>query len=179
MVNLGQNHLTGRIPLDLDKCANIRFLDFSMNKLTGWLSEELSVPYRVFGKCRKFSVVADLSDNLISGEIPADNSVKCCPVMVLNLSGNQITGIIPPSIGLLENLVVLDLGGNRLNGQMPVGLSSLKRLKYFSLGNNNFSGRNANALEQLHSLHKLELSSNYLSGISGGLLKLRGSLLIC
>ncbi|KAG0496213.1 hypothetical protein HPP92_000904 [Vanilla planifolia] len=133
----------------------------------------VSLSDREFGKCRKFSVVADLSDNLLSGEIPADNSVKCCPVMVLNLSGNQITGIIPPSIGLLENLVVLDLGGNRLNGEMPVGLSSLKRLKYFSLGNNNFSGRNANALEQLHSLHKLELSSNYLSGISGGLLKLR------
>jgi Leucine-rich repeat (LRR) protein len=58
----------------------------------------------------------------------------------LNLSGNQLEGLIPTSLSNISTLEVLDLAKNNLSGQIPEELS------------------------KLHWLHKLDVSSNSLCG---------------
>ena len=37
----------------------------------------------------------------------------------LDMSGNELIGIVPPSIGALSSLKLLFLQGNQLNGSLP------------------------------------------------------------
>jgi hypothetical protein len=59
----------------------------------------------------------------------------------LNLSGNNLTGVIPRNFGQLKKLEYLDLSRNQLSGSIPASFSSLDRISVLNLSFNNFSGR--------------------------------------
>ncbi|GKV38434.1 hypothetical protein SLEP1_g46347 [Rubroshorea leprosula] len=59
----------------------------------------------------------------------------------LNLSHNNLTGHISPSLGSLTNLEWLDLSSNELAGKIPDELVSLTQLVVLNLSNNHLVGR--------------------------------------
>ena len=82
----------------------------------------------------------DLSNNQLSGEIPASlGGLKA--LKMLNLSYNKLSGKIPASSSDLQNLESLDLSHNKLSGSLPTTLSKLQQLTTFDVSNNQLIGR--------------------------------------
>jgi Leucine-rich repeat (LRR) protein len=76
--------------------------------------------------------------------------------------GNQFTGSIPESLGLVQNLTVLRLDRNRLSGDIPSSLNNLTNLQELHLSDNKFTGSLPN-LTSLTSLYTLDVSNNPLA----------------
>ncbi|MQM15714.1 hypothetical protein Taro_048664 [Colocasia esculenta] len=105
----------------------------------------------------------NLSDNAITGEIPATVGALA-RLDSLDLSSNQLAGGIPSSVSSLKDLVWLSLSKNNLTGLLPTSLGNLSALQFLSLRENHFHGPIPSSLMGLSSLDYLDLSSNHLSG---------------
>ena len=105
----------------------------------------------------------DLSRNQLSGVIPAELG-QLTRLRQMSLSGNRLSGSIPPELGQLTRLKTLRLSGNQLSGSIPTALGQLTRLKRLFLDGNQLSGPLPAALGQLTRLKYLNLSDNRLSG---------------
>ncbi|KAL1193299.1 Receptor-like protein 8 [Cardamine amara subsp. amara] len=81
----------------------------------------------------------DLSSNELSGVIPAElgNLLK---LRVMNLSGNFLSSSIPSSFSNLKDIESLDLSHNKLQGSIPQQLTSLTSLAVLDVSYNNLSG---------------------------------------
>ncbi|KAF8030283.1 hypothetical protein BT93_E2663 [Corymbia citriodora subsp. variegata] len=103
---------------------------------------------------------ASLGGNLTGLEFLAfDNLVS------LNLSQCNLSGPIPPQIGLLSKLMHLNLSGNILSGRLPLTLSNLTRLSLLYLGNNMISGYlDPRLFSNWTKLQFLELHNNSVTG---------------
>jgi Leucine-rich repeat (LRR) protein len=112
-----------------------------------------------------------LSEN---SHVPADKGTECewhgiscnddqTHVIGVDLSANQLVGIIPNAIGQLLQLERLDLADNRLTGELPRGLWNLRHLQRLDLSGNRLSGRLPRGLGALRRLEVLDLSRNRLS----------------
>ncbi|KAI3462969.1 hypothetical protein Pfo_019632 [Paulownia fortunei] len=122
------------------------------------------------GEISNFAFEIYLRDFSLRGDIP-DSLQFCHSLQTLDLSGNSLSGSIPPRICTwLPYLVTLDLSRNSLTGQIPDDLANCS-LKKFSVANNDLSGRvpsfNYNSLE-------LDFGGN--SGLCGGPLRKCGGL---
>ena len=83
----------------------------------------------------------------------------------LNLSGNTLTGPIPPELGNLAQLRDLKLQGNTLTGPIPVELGNLAQLQSLNLAyNNTLTGAIPTELGNLSQLQRLNLANNTLTG---------------
>ncbi|XP_068654081.1 LRR receptor-like serine/threonine-protein kinase RPK2 [Aristolochia californica] len=172
--NFGENNFSGPVPPlaiapeRLGKKTVYAFL-VNGNNLVG------EIPGYLFEKCDDLNgLIANLSDNRLSGKVPLEIAAKCKSIKLLDVSGNQITGPIPQNFGDLVSLVSLDMSRNQLSGPIPESFSRLKGLQHLALAGNNLSGAIPPSLSQLPSLEVLELSSNYLSGgIPGNLVNLK------
>jgi len=85
-------------------------------------------------------------------------------VTELNLSGNDLYGIIPLKIGNLDDLISLDLSYNQLTGGIPSELGNLDNLTYLNLNDNQLNGNIPSELGNLNNLTILWLTSNEFSG---------------
>ncbi|KAK4486943.1 hypothetical protein RD792_006258 [Penstemon davidsonii] len=83
---------------------------------------------------------------------------------LLYLSGNQLTGSIPSSIGDLQSLTYLRLQNNKFNGSTPSSLGNLEMLQYLDLSQNILSGSIPVSLETLKYLDYFNVSFNELTG---------------
>ncbi|XP_059065959.1 receptor-like protein 9DC3 [Cryptomeria japonica] len=86
------------------------------------------------------NTILDLSNNNLSGEIPAGIS-SLSQMRLLNLSGNHLKGGIPASLGEISTLEQLDLSRNYLSGKIPQELSKLYLLSYFNVSFNSLCGQ--------------------------------------
>ncbi|KAL6324541.1 hypothetical protein AAG906_013353 [Vitis piasezkii] len=186
-LDLSSNKLTGELVEKLPvPCMTV--FDVSCNLLSGRIprfyygsctrvpsnnryvleSSSLSSAYVSFCKQRNLlwieSVVVNVSNNRISGQLPTEIGALCKTLTLLDASGNQINGSIPHSIGNLVSLVALNLSSNHLQGEIPSSLGKIEGLKYLSLAGNILTGPIPSSLGNLQSLEVLELSSNSLSG---------------
>ncbi|XP_022728088.1 receptor protein-tyrosine kinase CEPR2-like [Durio zibethinus] len=128
-----------------------------------------------------------LPENLISGRLPALLN-HCTNLRVLNLSRNEMVGIIPdlsglknlgsldlsfnffsgrfPSwVGNLTGLVRLGLAGNHHEeGEIPESIGNLKNLSWLFLANANLRGQIPESIFELKALGTLDISRNLISG---------------
>jgi len=81
-------------------------------------------------------------------------------VTMLILSKMGLQGLIPPSLGRLDQLKSVNLSFNQLSGGLPSELSSLKRLEDLDLSHNLLSGQVSGVLSRLLSIRTLNISSN-------------------
>ncbi|XP_055836310.1 receptor-like protein 13 [Solanum dulcamara] len=83
----------------------------------------------------------DISNNKLSGRVPANVSSAFPKLILLNMSQNLLEGPIPSDIGSFH-LVVLDLSHNFLSGGVPSDLAiGSPVLTYLRLSNNKLSGQ--------------------------------------
>ncbi|XP_024382535.1 uncharacterized protein [Physcomitrium patens] len=105
----------------------------------------------------------DLSNNLLSGEIPLD-IYNLSSLSFIRLAQNRLTGGLSPMVSKLVQLATLDISQNLLSGPLPSKLGDLQFLEVLDLHSNNFS-ENIPVLRQRNPvLQNLDLSSNQLTG---------------
>jgi len=83
----------------------------------------------------------------------------------LNLSNNNLDGVIPAELGNLNKLTHLNLSSNSLSGSIPTNLARLNKLTNLDLSSNKLSGKIPSQLGNLRSLQKLNIDSNILDTI--------------
>ena len=147
--------LSGPLPAELGKLANLEALQLDNNRLSGKIPAELSNLTNL--------EILGLDRNELSGEIPPELG-KLANLTYLGLGANQITGEIPSELGKLLSLEVLGLGGNQLTGEIPPELGELQNLSYLKLSGNQLSGKIPPELGRLVNLEALHLNNTQLSG---------------
>jgi len=85
-------------------------------------------------------------------------------VIKINIGNNNLTGQLPPEIGLFPNLTELGFPSNALSGSLPAELGNLTSLNYIVITSNNLTGPVPATLGNLAQLKGLFLSYNDLTG---------------
>ncbi len=85
-------------------------------------------------------------------------------VISIDISGNNLTGTIPPEIGNITNLTYLSLYANHLTGNVPIQLYNLSKLESLILSENELTGNIPAAISNLTILKYLLLDVNAFSG---------------
>ncbi|XP_068314920.1 receptor-like protein EIX2 [Pyrus communis] len=127
------NNLTGWSPHSFARLCSLRSLVLRNNRLSGQFSQLVQI---LMSACSQNSLkFLDLSYNHLVGPFP--NLIKFLSLKDLDLSGNQISGIIPETIGKMSELESIDLSMNHLEGVISEShFSRLARLKYLDLSFN-------------------------------------------
>ena len=100
-------------------------------------------------------------------------------VIAIELSRNNLTGVLPRSIGQLKMLKSLRLSHNALRGALPQEVSHLRYLRTLHLADNLLSSSFPPAIGTLNEIEDLVLTNNYFVGSipsptsPGGLARLR------
>ncbi|EMS68150.1 Receptor-like protein kinase HSL1 [Triticum urartu] len=131
------NQLSGDLPVNMSKFADLTDLSVSGNQLTG------SIPASV-NLLQKLNSL-NLSGNRLSGTIPPSSIGLLPSLNILDLSGNEITGAIPPDFNNLK-LNKLDMSSNQLTGEV---LPSLQSAAYESsfVGNHGLCARKGSGVD--------------------------------
>ncbi|KAK9734154.1 hypothetical protein RND81_04G118800 [Saponaria officinalis] len=183
MLNVSSNGFVGGLPQSLLNCDNLVSVDVSLNMLKGkmpnWVFGLGLESFSISGNKFKGSVefpplrtnapsynslnVLDLSSNELSGvigdEIGGFKSLK-----LLNLSNNLFIGLIPTNLGDLNMTQVVDLSHNKLSGSIPSQVEKCTYLTTINLSNNNLTGSIPSTIGHLTNLEVIDLSHNNLSG---------------
>lgn len=85
-------------------------------------------------------------------------------VIAMYLYENNLSGVIPPEIGQLNNIVDIDLHQNSIGGTLPAEIGQLSKLLYFQIFENNISGIIPPEIGNLTKVEKLVLSDNNFGG---------------
>ncbi|GKV52132.1 hypothetical protein SLEP1_g58724, partial [Rubroshorea leprosula] len=135
------------------RCTNSRVISIKLGSvgLEGQLSDHISSLTEL--------QILDLSQNPgMTGSVPASiGNLKNLTTLLLD--GNELTGPIPLTLGLVQALLVVRLGNNSLSGNVPSNLNNLTNLTDLYLSNNELSGTLPN-LTGMSSLQTLDLSNN-------------------
>ncbi|GKV48135.1 hypothetical protein SLEP1_g54965 [Rubroshorea leprosula] len=166
-----------KFPSFLRKAERLRELDISKNKISGqihkWEMEgmslcRLNLSYNFLTGIDPFGlgnvVTIDLRSNLLQGSLPI-LSTTWDSMILLFISGNNLTSEIPLSYCNLTFLRILDLANNSLGGKIPECLGKLSNLTSLDLRMNKFHGRIPNSFVNGSQLRTLNLNGNQLEGI--------------
>ena len=135
-VNLPSNNLSGTIPPSLSGLRGLEVLNVSDNSLNGDTSSFIE-HFRNL-RILNLSGNAGLGDDF--GDVLDALANLTASITTLELSGMNLTGDIPPSIGDLWNLQVLDLSDNLLEGELPSSFGNLVDLTRLRLARNSLRG---------------------------------------
>ena len=105
----------------------------------------------------------DLSMNNLNGMLIPEIG-QLTALVELELWGNSLAGNIPMELGGLTRLSSLHLGGNQLTGAIPTEIGNLKLLGFLSLAGNELTGTIPPEIGQITGLRSLLLRENNLSG---------------
>ncbi|XP_048426066.1 receptor-like protein 3 [Pyrus x bretschneideri] len=180
-VSLPSKRLQGSISCSLGSLTHLSHVNLSHNLLSGTLEAGL---FLSFSRLE----ILDLSDNLLSGELPlflSSNYIQIVDLSnnqfnvtipssllqhawnlsCLNVSNNHFTGQIPSSICLRSfSLRVLDFSHNNFSGPIPPGLGNCSKLEVFRAGDNSLSGSLPADIYNAQALQEISLSTNGLVG---------------
>ncbi|KAL2623089.1 hypothetical protein R1flu_003294 [Riccia fluitans] len=105
----------------------------------------------------------DLSRNQLTGMVP-ESLAKLTVLDSLDLSSNQLTGMVPESLAELTYLRTLNLSSNRLTGLVPESLAKLTKLRQLDLSSNQLTGMLPENLTKLTNLQTLNIRNNVIQG---------------
>ncbi|XP_015959173.1 leucine-rich repeat receptor protein kinase HPCA1 [Arachis duranensis] len=152
-LSLNSNNFSGRIPSSIGNLANLNWLDLTENEIGGEIP--VSPGLDTLLKAQHFH----LGKNKFSGEVPSQLFSSGMALLHLLLDNNQLTGEIPDTIGLVQNLTLIRFENNTLSGLVPQSLNNLTNVADLILCNNKLEGPLPN-LTGMSSLKYLDLSSN-------------------
>ncbi len=154
-LNLSQNQLSGTLPPEIGRLADLTNLDVYGNQLHGEIPPEI-------GHLDNLTHLA-LWANQFRGSIPAEMG-DMASLEWAALGINELTGPIPPELGKLSNATHLDFTLNQLSGEIPSELGNLTNLVWLAFWSNELSGPIPPELGNLTNLERLDLDTNRLSG---------------
>jgi Leucine-rich repeat (LRR) protein len=140
ILDLAQNNLSGSIPKCLGRINGMKSADQDSSQRSNLDVNLKGNKYTYSRYALKLVILIDLSCNDLIGIIP-ENMTNLIGLGTLNLSNNHLTGRIPFNIGELQNLETLDLSSNNFSGQIPPSMSSMTFLSNLNFSHNNLSGR--------------------------------------
>lgn len=159
-LELTDQHLSGQLPLTLDKLVKMARLDFRGNSFTGGNAQTSGLaPFMAMTGIN----FLNLEGNSVAGPIPASIGALT-QLKNLELTGNSLTGAIPHEIGQLANLEKLWLDANQLDGEIPTEIGNFPSLLELRLGGNNLVGAVPPTIGSLHSLVLMQIGLCNLSG---------------
>ncbi|CAL5038962.1 unnamed protein product [Urochloa decumbens] len=149
---------------------NMRFVNLST--ITNWVPVVNSLPSLkslILSLCQLVTSPDSLPHLNITSLEALDISGKLTSMVLLDLSENNLVGMIPPNLKNLCNLEELWLFGNNINGNIAelferVPSCSWNKLKTLCLSHCNLTGNLPNKLEPLRNLTVLDLGDNNLTG---------------
>ncbi|KAJ0256436.1 Leucine-rich repeat-containing protein [Hirschfeldia incana] len=142
----------GTLPSSLGNMRSIEYLDLSHNRFHGKLP-------RAFVEGCYSLVILKLSYNKLSGEI-FHESVSFTGVYALFLDNNHFTGEIGHGLRRLQiNLSLLDISNNNLTGVIPSWIGELPVFALL-LSNNSLEGQIPSQLCSLTSIRLMDLANN-------------------
>ena len=109
------------------------------------------------------TIELNLIENQLTGNIPPEIGILT-NLTGLFLSYNYLRGEIPSEIGNLINLTELHLGHNDLQGEIPPEIGNLVNLTYLSLWDNELTGSIPPEIGNLNNLIFLSISENKING---------------
>ena len=154
-LNLARNQLTGSIPPELGNLSQLTGLYLRANELTGSIPPELGNLTNLEGSRLDF--------NNLSGSIPPElgNLTK---LTYFWLNENNLTGSIPSELGNLSSINRLHLASNELTGEIPPEVGNMPAIEYLHLNNNILTGSIPTNIGSLNNLVHLFLNDNNLDG---------------
>ena len=105
----------------------------------------------------------NLSDNNLDGVLPS-TLADLSNVHSLIFPWNQLKGNLPESLTQMTTLTQFDIAGNLFSGPLPAWFGQWPLLTYLSVSANQFSGSLPESLGNLSQLIQLDLSQNEFSG---------------
>ena len=99
--------------------------------------------------------------NFFTGNIP---NIYSKHLRDLYLGNNALTGEIPNSVGLNDNLEILSAQANKLSGTIASSISKISALQVLDLSYNKLSGLISDELSYLPELTEIRLNHNRFSG---------------
>ncbi|KAL5549770.1 hypothetical protein UlMin_005001 [Ulmus minor] len=167
ILRLRQNTFNGSIPLSLCRLSRLRILDIGNNYLVGRiplcfgdLTGMIKSPLMGYDMISKKEKVVEV----VKGQNLEYTTFVLSLVVNMDLSGNNLVGLIPDELTTLVGLVGLNLSQNHLSGTIPRNIGNIKSLQSLDLSDNQLSGTIPSSMSILTSLGYLNLSYNKLSG---------------
>ncbi|KAG8633460.1 receptor protein-tyrosine kinase CEPR2 [Manihot esculenta] len=152
---LPYNLLSGKLPLEIINCSNLRVLNLTGNQLVGVLPD--------LSPLRNLEFL-DLALNYFSGGFPTWLG-NLTGLVELSIGQNEYDeGEIPENIGNLKNLTLLFLADSHLRGEIPESIFELWKLETLDISRNKISGKFPKSISKLQKLTKIELFVNNLTG---------------
>lgn len=177
ILELSHNKFTGSIPSTITRLKGLTQLNLAGNCISGPLPQNLSnltvmTKEYIWGSSggfrRNLSIVhtpgvVNLSVNT-KGQERYYKDDNLYDMVSIDLSSNQLTGIIPEEITALYSVINLNLSRNQLSGRIPTKIGSMQSLESLDLSENMINGEIPHSLSTLTYLSFLDLSCNNLSG---------------
>ncbi|KAJ9688740.1 hypothetical protein PVL29_014407 [Vitis rotundifolia] len=175
ILDLSHNHLSGTIPFCLD---NITFgredplmddafitdeVSYSEFSTIQFQDSQISV-YTTLGMIFEVSAESEEIEFITKSRLESYMGNILYFMSGLDLSGNQLTGPIPPKIGNLSGIHTLNLSYNQLIGSIPQTFSNLKETESLDLSHNGLTGQIPPQMVELNFLTVFTVAHNNLSG---------------
>lgn len=173
-LNLSENQLKGKMPKNMEKLKELRYLYLNNNLLTDipkglWNNGSLSYVDLSYNQIKTIPECTDCPNlDILSMEYNILTSLPTSlwnmkSLTYLDLTHNQLKEL-PAEVGNLTNLEGLDLDNNLIEGEIPTEISNLKKLRSLDLSNNLLTGKIPSAISKCKALVYLSLSYNMLTG---------------
>ncbi|KAJ7949587.1 putative Leucine-rich receptor-like kinase family protein [Quillaja saponaria] len=183
VLRLRSNKLYGNIPSTLCNLSVLRLLDLSLNNISGKIPDclnnltafseiEMNISRAIISHDYYYSgfIINGHSDPFIDNAVVTwkgeeiEYGKNLGLLKSIDLSGNNLSGKIPPSLTSLVGLISLNLSRNNLMGLIPNGIGQLKMLESLDLSRNMLFGDIPRSFSNLNFLSHLNVSFNSLSG---------------
>lgn len=162
---LRSNLFSGNIPTTLTQRRALRIQDLAHNYLSGPIPENLdNITAMGAWNYKNLYYNEGLSATIKGSNLEYNAAGTLGPLRSIDLSDNNLTGVIPEAIVALTGLVNLNLSHNHLTGAILVEIENMKSLESLDLHMNNLSGTIPQSISLLNFLEVLNLSFNNLSG---------------